>query len=395
MKLPLSRYTGFALCAYLSHSLASADVLDVRGPNPDAPDLPTAVAMANDGDVIRVYPGSDPSFTIDGKSLTIVPSQAGEVIPLAGNVIIQNLGVGQGVVLHGLQSGGTSRFSAFDCQGSIRVFDGSFPGSTNYIVRCKDVVAVSSFFEGFSGGGAMGPNTPRPGINIRDSRVALYRCFLQGGMGYTGDAGGNCLLTDQIDGGPGGPGLLVEGTGNVFLSLSVLQGGQGGLPDTSCSGSVGPTGAGLETTVGAQFDIRALQSSPSSLQIRPGSTWNPLPGVARRLAGPALLADDETLALRYFGDPGDRVGLLFSTGHAHAIQTTGGPLLVQVPSGPDQVMWRFLGVIGAGGTRDVSLPMPNLPILTHRQLHLVGVSLAGTGRFYTNELSPALLDAAW
>ncbi|MBL4770470.1 MAG: hypothetical protein JKY61_04890 [Planctomycetes bacterium] len=113
------------------------------------------------------------------------------------------------------------------------------------------------------------------------------------------------------------------------------------------------------------------------------------------MSGPAWLKDDEDMSLSFYGSPGDRVGLFYSTGHDHDISPMFGPLLVHVPSGFDRPLWRYLGAIDASGRLDVTLPMRNIPNLTHVNLHLVGAVVSTFGRYYTNSLTPVLLDSAW
>ncbi|MCA9002114.1 MAG: hypothetical protein KDB61_09335, partial [Planctomycetes bacterium] len=75
-----------ALAALASLTTAHADVLHV-GSNPgDFADIQSAINAASEGDTILVEPSQYDGFTVDGKSLTIIPSQVAAVFQLLGPV---------------------------------------------------------------------------------------------------------------------------------------------------------------------------------------------------------------------------------------------------------------------------------------------------------------------
>ncbi len=392
--------TLFILFPLLLPNFAHSDVLDVGGPNPDATQIADAVALASEGDVIRVYPGVYDGFTVDGKSLTFVRAGNQGTI-FSWYVGIKNLGPDQSVELHGF-GGPVNKppLEIFDNLGSVRLYGSHIDGYCR-IRDSADVVFVDSSFvgrDGFPSAIGQGQGGPgMPGLEVIDSRLALYRCAVTGGDGGWAMKQVNGCLFGAHYGGPGGPAVRLEGSGELFLSLSILTAGLGEEHDNTCVFGTAPDGSGMETELGASFEVRSLESvmSPLLVPLEPGTTLSTIPGIARRMTGPASIYDDESLLLRVFGAPGDHVGVFVSNGHAHDTTPIHGPLLVSVPQGPDFPMWLYLGRIGPTGSIDYSMPVRNLPAFAHVKLHLVGVTSSPSGRFYTNGLNPILLDQAW
>ncbi len=395
---------------------ATADVLDVGGPAPDSSTIAGAILLANDGDVIRVYPGGYGSFTVDGKSLSIVPGVHGNKPQVNGVISIQGLLGNQSVELNGIdatQSGSSAALAITNCAGPVRVRDCTFtisggpfgiPVPGGVISNSTDVVLTSCSLSGLegsvvvSGCGSGGPGGP--GLLATDSIVALYHCTLNGGYGGFGWGYFDCSCVGY--GGKGGSGLALMGTGQLFASLCDFSGSPGGLSgDPFCWLAFAEHGSGVKTLPGASWNARFLNCSAGGCSGCPGynigfpSSLSFVPAPGRRMSGPAWLKDDEDLSLSFYGSPGDRVGLFYSTGYDHDITPMFGPLLVHVPSGFNRPRWRYLGVIDASGRLDVTLPMRNIPNLTHVNLHLVGVAVSALGKYYTNSLTPVLLDSSW
>ena len=382
---------------------ALADVLDVGGPTPDAAQISTAIGMAVEGDVLRVWPGTYSGFSINGLSLSVLPAQPGGSFNVSGRVSITNLALGQSVELHGARvsaqviSGARSTLSLRSSLGSIRISDCTFRtsrsssdlfGWAGEVTSCQDVSMTDSSFRGASTFFTQLPKDGDDGLRINSSRVALYRSSFTAGIGS--DA--TCLI-GSFDSGSGGTALTLRGSGKLFMSLCMTQWGWAGY---TCGGLSGSNGFGVYAGGSASYDIRIQNSDiGGSNFFNAASTPTFLPGSARRLTGPVLVAETDTLDLRFHGAPGDRVGLFFGTAYAHQVLPVGGPILVAHPTGLNRPMWRYMGVIGANGTLDASVALRDIPLLAHIKLHLVGTMISTTGRSFTNSLSPIVLDSAW
>lgn len=398
----------------LSTPVLWADVWDVGGPQPDAADIAQALALATDGDVVRVWPGTYGSFEINALSVSIVPFQAGGDVSIAGTVVVRNLTLGQSVELSGLRAydaGDTSTLRLLQNAGSVRIQDCAFEQrkrdtywyvAGGSIENCQDVSIVSTSFEGANGldtdyGQAYDGHDA---LRVTDSRVALYRCAFSGGIGGSGLT---CTLGGPGLGGDGGHGVRLLGQGELFASLCIMVGGWQGYDDWQCSFGEGDSGLGLATdAAGVAYDVRLLETYTANAQgtgsgywVHANSTLQVLSGQAARLGGPAWISDGEALELTVHGQPGDRVGLFYATAYDHETAPPMGPLLVEVGTAPNYATWSYLGEIGAGGVLQHSLPMRDLPAFSHVKLHLVAVTVSATGRQYTHSLSPLVLDSAW
>jgi hypothetical protein len=87
-----------------------------NGPGTSFTDLATAVSTVPSGAVLLVRAGQYGSFTISGKSLTVLGEAGVTMVAPAANVAIESLGVGQRVVLHGLGTANSSSLTTFTCQ---------------------------------------------------------------------------------------------------------------------------------------------------------------------------------------------------------------------------------------------------------------------------------------
>ena len=394
--------------------LAAADVWDVGGATPDAADIAQALNLASEGDVIRIWPGTYTSFSIDGLSVSLVPAQETGPVTIHGVVTVQNLAAGQAVELNGIsasQTGNVSTLRLLQNAGSIRIENCSFrqteedaPPSAagGSIEGCSDVSIVSTSFEGAAANNETYGQAPsgHDGLRIVDSRVALFRCAATGGTGGDGE---QCSLAGPGLGGDGGHGIRLIGQGEVFTSLCILLGGWEGYDDWQCSFGTGWAGEGLATDSHASgYTVRMLDSYTATasgigdgLWIGNGSSLQSLAGQAARLSGPAWQYDDVPLELSVQGQPGDRVGLFFATAYDHDVAQHLGPLLVDVAGSPNYAAWSYLGEVGLRGQLDHSVPMRDLPAFAHVKLHLVAVTVSSTGRQYTHSISPLILDSAW
>ena len=386
--------------------LASADVLDVGGPAPDAATIQGAVDLAVDGDVIRVYPGSYAGFAIDGKSLSVIPSADGVFPDVNGQVLISNLLVGQAAELSNLRVTASNPLRALEvnaCTGSVRITDCTFEvlASTSFsnpatgrIAQSDDVVVRNCSFVGVMGRSA-DPNQGGDGYDAGDalqvstSQVAFLRSTATGGMG------GDGFFVGFVSGfgGDGGDAIDVSGACDLFVSTSVLAHGEGGWDDFIINFGRGLRGRDLRAS--GPCSVQDKNSLLTLTSLTGGATRTTLAGVQPRLSTPASRTDQEPLPVTITGQPGDRVGLFFGTAYDHQVLIGSGPLLVHIPQSFDRPNWRFLGTLDASGSLTVDVPMRDLPMLTHVKLHLVGVTLGSAGRHFTNSASPLILDSAW
>ncbi len=398
-------------CLFVLAPFAAADVLDVGGPNPDAISISAAVEMALDGDVIRVWSASAAygSFTVDGKSLSIVPEDAAGHIDISGVVRVLNLPPTAAVEIVGLRGplfgqGGGSKLIAHNNQGAVRFTDSQFRigGGSAYpftetstdIVACENITFVDCTFTGqpgTSGWSGQMPDGTRA-VTLENSRAAFYECLLTGGNG--GDAMFGSLLNPGY-GGDGAHALELEGTGDLFLSDCTVQGGTGGTNDQVTVFGSAPNGYSIQGT-SADFDVRYLASQRVGATVLPSpSTQSWIFGRPLVLSGDTWVQDTDTLDVKVTGDIGALVGVYFSTGYGDNFAAVGGPLLVHVPGGPNRPMWRFLGRIGLNREVTDSIPLRDLPAYAHVKLHLTAASVSSLGRKNSNSMSPLILDSAW
>lgn len=386
-----------------------ADVLHVNGPSPDFAQISQAVAAAQDGDVVRVWPGRYQGFTIADEDLRIVRDSSPGIVAVEGVVRVQFLSAGKTVVLSGLDvtAAAGEGLIVFECLGAVRVHACTFTGGNGYVdppdshvqgfagvrVEASADVAFSrcSSRGGIGMGGQLdGAYRGGDGLWVKDARVAFHVGDTTGGIGggpwgkvsfgdganggtgarvdddamlFTADGrleggrGGNggegCPTCELTHGGAGGEGLSVHGA-TVFALDNTLVPGDGGMPGTY--GVAGPDG--LELEVGAEARLRELR------------------GRARLLTAPALASDGTSIDLQVHGLPGDEVFLASATATGFRVVPAArgvwlldgawplGPFRLDdpghahgtVPTGDASV-----GIIGPGGTLVVPYPLPALP----------------------------------
>ncbi len=346
-------FTTTSLFALSIATPSIADVIDVGGPHPDAATIGAATSLASSGDVIRIHPGQYPSFTIDGKSLSLVAENPLSV-QVYGVVRIRNLGPNQSVELSGLNPTNASalKLIASDCLGAVRVNSCVFrnnvltpAGAVDFVAEVTNTAGIAFHNCQFTGRGHGIVSMPGNGhngiggIKISDSSVAMYDCTTEGGNGESRLAG---TLGNPADGGHGGHAVWLIGNGDFFASGSHMLGGAPGYGD-GLLGWDGFCGYGIEAYA-ANYQIRILDNnvvgtsgpctSAIGLGTMPASTVTTMLGAATLLEGPSWLRDTDILPITLKAEIGSRVAVLFSTGHANHFAGMGGPLLVQIPGGP-------------------------------------------------------------
>ena len=380
---------------------SQADVLNVGGPNPNHSQIAQAVAAAAEGDVIRVWPGTYDPFAVVGNSLSIVPASPGTPFVVNGLVEVRDLLPGQAFELHGLTGNGVldnPRIHMRDCLGAVRIYDCDFRGVGSnlprgvacIVERCVNVSMVHCSLTGGTGyGDELGGFPGFAGVYLADSYASLVRCSALGGRG--GDTT-NCGSLTCGPGGRGGAGVEAVGVGYLFASGCIFQAGQAGSPNGARGRSIQTAPASTGTQVELAF-LQCVLLDPT--EVLAPSTETFVPGLTRRLSGPALAPESGSLPIVVQGAPGDRVGLFVGSGYDFRFGVPTGPLLVDVPRGPRWGTWRYLGVVPPSGVLATNLPTPALPPFGHKKLLLVATTLSSTESHFTNSISPIVLDGAW
>ncbi|HTF89573.1 MAG TPA: right-handed parallel beta-helix repeat-containing protein [Planctomycetota bacterium] len=320
------------LCAV---SLADVIYVDAGG-NGQYAEIQPAITAALDGDVLLVRSGSYPGFTIDNRSLSVI-ADVGALPKLNSTVVVRNLGANRTVLLAGLsiippQSPSQLKgIEVTDNVGHVRIQSCTIQGSRGFdqgghvtchgghaasIVNSSKVAFVACSLNGGNGGGiplfidygGYGGH----GAVTQGSSVAFYDCLLKGGHGgdadyvygweEAGDGGDGCKVIDfgilasgcQFQGGMGGGFAWVPGDGGNGLRVDA---GQAQLVGNTYVG-----GYGGQSVVGV-FGTNGLP------QVGAG-VFHTFAGVARKIAGPSLAAENATMQIDVTGAPGDKVWLL-------------------------------------------------------------------------------------
>lgn len=400
---------------FLLAPMAQADVLNVGGPNPDYATIASATEMALDGDVVRVWPGASPygSFSVNGKSLSIVPEQSSSSILVQGVIRVVNLSASQSVELVGVREPaglGVLKFIGNNNLGAVRVTGSRFVwrGTTASgfdqvvdVLGCANLTFVDCVIDGQDGltvySGQAGPADH--GARIINSDVAFYGCSISGGNGGDVILQGLPFSTDL--GGDGGDALRLHGAGSVFLSNSAVTGGLGGTGYSWGNLVLAEHGDSIRT-LNANYAITYINtnlvgygSNPTGLNVTLPSTVRPMGGNGLVLRGSTWIYDTDVIDVEVTGDVGARVGLYLSTGYGSNFAAIGGPLLVHIPGGSPYLRWMYLGRISPSGTLQASIPMRDLPLFAHVRLHMTAMSITPTGRMNSNSFSPLVFDTAW
>jgi len=330
------------------HAGAGVLVVDAGGGG-DATDLPEAIALASEGDVLLVQPGTYSGFVIDGISLHVV-ADGGPVL-VNGAVAIRDLAAGQLVafdeidVLPPFTNIYTQppALTIGNCQGRVRLERCEFmapspavwdfcedpswpPGADGLVVtNCDDVVLSSCLLEGGEGYGSTNPlcydrgSDGGRGLLAQDATVSLHEVIARGADG-------------RIDGqgGVGGHGVELAGASEVLAAGCVVEGGDGG--DSTDFVGFPPAGDGGDGVfVGTGATLRVLGGIYSGGEEGTSCCWETSPGVgqlvegtlvdyegtSRRLLTSSPAREGEDLTVSINGEPGDQVSLLVGLLPAH------------------------------------------------------------------------------
>ena len=246
---------------------------DDGGPGVDFTDIPPAVAAALPGDTLWIHAGSYSAFTIDGKHLSLLGLDAGQVL-VTGSSAVKNLQLGLVTSLADLN---LARLNLADNWGAI-VLDGVAlqPGNSAFIATSSfDVRAIGLNLPQYQGN--VSQSSPSA-CSLNSSRVELTASFIaaMAGVGY-----------DDCDGGTANSGataLTADGASKLHLAGTSVLGGSGASVGNSsccmlfCDCYPGNGGHGVFAT-GTSL-ILAMGNSNQSLVNGSGGKWCSKTGAA-------------------------------------------------------------------------------------------------------------------
>jgi hypothetical protein len=250
----LPRYLALVVLVGIGNSILAQSrvwVVDDRvAPNA----IQGAVDSASDGDVILVLPGEYDGFEVAGKSLTIVSEDTDPGDPsrrltkIRSLIVVRDLAPGGEIILRGLTafSRGPSALHIQDCQGLVWIEDCRL-FTTN---PRSDMLEERSVYLRDASSCVITRSTLDAAIHAIHSDLSVYDSSIEG-------ARGRFLSPDGM------AGIALESS-QLFLSGSVVQGGDG-YRNTSCS-SWGAGGAGIRLT-GTSPDA-VLLDSPTQGGVR-------------------------------------------------------------------------------------------------------------------------------
>ena len=304
-------------------------VVDATGAG-DFLEIQPAVDAAGTGDLVLVRAGDYGSFTIDGKSLSIVGPGA---LPSERSVVVKNIAAGELVVLRAL--GGTG-FSAQDVTGVLWLEDVFLatplqsPGSPAASLVDVGACVVTDSQAGTAGGLFGGAS----GISIRRSSLHLFESLAQA------EAGSVCHPPGNKN---GGTGLVALDASFVLLFDSELRGG-----NTQCI--TGSKGISLSVQSSSAWQLDS--SFPNGIS---GSVTT-LPGLPRSLSAPPLVSAGAPIQVTITGPPGDSVfTLLAAEPEVTFAPSLSGTLLTGL-----KPKVSAHGAIPASGVLTVELSVPSL-----------------------------------
>jgi len=246
------------------------------GPGVDATTLPSAIALAADGDIVLIKAGTysnggSPNETvISAKSITLVADN-GAAVTLQDRLRIQSIGVNQRVAVRGIKvqypllTGGTPALDVSNCLGTLWFEDCEFnltlllPSGTGAGVAVRATSCAALLFarcsiQGASSGGTT-VQSGADGYVGTQSSAAFYECTVKGGtpMAVEGNGGSGATLNGGLlfasgstFGGSGGPGdtfFKCPGDGGDGIHLATGAPALVSLALTAVGGSASPSSA--------------------------------------------------------------------------------------------------------------------------------------------------------
>src|SRR4030095_13506389 len=288
---------------------------------------------AQNGDLIRIMPGSYGKVSIQQKLVSLLGTDAGHTTIAALRVV----GVPAGFVNISMLSIATNTGLASD-QATIVLRD--CMGQDLHITNCKTVFVenwhgqratsdtldtlwlTSSEFVGAKGKDAVWAGTPGSWTQLPSPGTAGFSArhsmLFVSGSTSTGARGGqgSCAQTQGLlAGAPGGNGLEDEtGDCSFWVAQSTFHPGAGGAGGSTCTQTPGATD--LKTLPGT-----VLESDEQGAELFPLS-----------ILAPSIIGSHTTIQV--WGHPGDGVMLLIATNPASVIDTGGGGLPLRLRPGP-------------------------------------------------------------
>jgi hypothetical protein len=411
----------------------------------DFTNLQMAVDTATSGDTLLVRVGGYSSFTIDGKSLSVV-ADAGTTVTVFGSIVVQNLAADQSVVLAGLKVTGATTTSMSDTpgvalyatanSGPLRVQRCHLTGAIGYgdhyansndhgccapvnhgsgwtgavlvqnhagvaFVGCTIVggrAANASLGCEVCGYGALGGD----GLFLDGTRVALYDCTITGGRG--GDAAGHA--------GVGGSGCFAETTTaacGLFASGTTFTGGVGGDGNDImlAYGGIGGDGLVVISSALAQLlDCTAVGGhgghncgldpyAPNGNGINGDSPPFVFTGTRLAFSAPSPMRESTATPVSFTGQPGEHVYLRMAdeTGF-RPIASSKGVQLTHSAVAHQPVYAADFGVIPASGVLNTTLQFPDVASARSYQLQAFSIDSDGHTKL-GSFASIVVLDSAY
>ncbi|MBL8858147.1 MAG: hypothetical protein JNL28_06580 [Planctomycetes bacterium] len=283
-----NRVLATALCTLTAFASAPtfAGVLTVAPTGANYTQIQAAVDAAASEDVILISPGSYTAVTIDGKSVTLLSTGAGNVTVL-GTTTVKNLTATQRVILSGIRGFGSTTFLTGAGTG-VGLFVSSNYGHVR-VESCKFYGAIG-WGDNTTGVGSVCCGMPlasagRDGAYVLSNSqgVAFTACELQGGRAANALAA--CVCGNSLW---GGDGLRVQST-LVSLYDCLALGGRGG--DNGSEGGAG--GAGCRTIAGT-LPTGAFASGSTFRGANGGDAWDFLLPVTGGAGGTGMLVGPST-----------------------------------------------------------------------------------------------------
>ncbi|HKD99366.1 MAG TPA: hypothetical protein VKE69_00020 [Planctomycetota bacterium] len=378
------RFLALVGAALFAAPLASQQVLVVApapGPGVFSTTIQAAVDAASEGDVVLVKGGSYLGFLVARKAVTIA-ADAGALVSIRTPVRVFNLAASQRVVVRGLRIDVSGMFAG--AASTAVLFQGN--AGPVWLERCA-IQGTLATDKGTSGvalatygsesvvlertwirGGRwvqlpiVGPSGA-PAVVAYESSVSLHDCDVAGG-----DAGPPWFPEYPTAGGAG----IVSSQGRVFVSGSIVRGGDGGSTTVSLAGG-GAGGPGL--TAGG--DVVALASTFSggaaglggpggsagapgvSTILAEGGSFATLPGAARHFVAESPIREQQASTWTFGGASGEVAAAIVATDPAPGplLPFFGGELLVSAAS----AVAFPIGTVSTSGSLAASIAVPSLP----------------------------------
>ena len=372
--------------------------------------LAAAVAdeQVHDGDSLLVEPGTYGPF-VTGKALTIIGRAGGSAphvtdesrIDGAARATLAGLQLDELILLHipGRAALEDVDVGHFFIQ-SFGLFNDSFR-----IEDCAEVVVSNSNLRGKTGDENW---IESPGVHVRDSRVSLVKCTIQGGDGGDGDFGF-----------PGQPGVLVLDGSVAVVAGCTITGGSGGMGREFCL-SQGAYGIEIEHSTlwicGEGADVIAGGHDCPSGQVEAVGGWfsqvtvsgvtlfEPALTSGLLATGTVVFPNPEQPFLFVGGDPTPgavrRLNVTGPQGATALVFFSLQPLFAELPKLTSGPLWLdpsapliMLPLVLSGPHQPVTvnLPLPRQPAYAGITAWVQGFVAAGGGQFLdTNPASIVL-----